>query len=427
MKALTLGNRIGYLSMAVAFCLLSFFVSSGNCLARSLDTGVTTGVALYDQSGALVGNYRQIQEAINAAQSSYTVVASPGTYEENIDIPQFDLTIKSLVGPEVTIIRGDQTRDVVHFAEGAGSGSVLQGFTIENGYWDGPAHGELGGGGITIKNASPVVRNCIIKENISKGFYTYSGGGIHIENSDSVIVGCKVLNNTVIRSQGGGIAIIGGAPTIGKCQIIGNRTSDYLMEGGGVIVANNSNAVIVDSLVSQNAGPTFFGAGLSVQNHSFVSISRTIFSGNFAVPPASYSDGCALRLSNAKMDHCLIIDNNDIGISLQMASHLDMVNCTVADNVFAGILLLDSTLSVKDSISWNRVLTDPEQAATITYTDVYGGYIGEGNINADPLFVGNGDYHLTEDSPCIDAGDPNSPQDPDGTRADMGAYYFPHF
>ena len=29
-------------------------------------------------------------------------------------------------------------------------------------------------------------------------------------------------------------------------------------------------------------------------------------------------------------------------------------------------------------------------------------------------------------SPCIDTGDPNSPVDPDGTRADMGAYYYPH-
>ena len=33
---------------------------------------------------------------------------------------------------------------------------------------------------------------------------------------------------------------------------------------------------------------------------------------------------------------------------------------------------------------------------------------GSGNISADPLFVdpGNGDYHLTADSPCVDAGDP---------------------
>jgi hypothetical protein len=48
------------------------------------------------------------------------------------------------------------------------------------------------------------------------------------------------------------------------------------------------------------------------------------------------------------------------------------------------------------------------------------------NIFEDPLFVNpsGGDYHLTEDSPCIDAGDPTSPLDPDSTIADIGAFYF---
>ncbi len=36
-----------------------------------------------------------------------------------------------------------------------------------------------------------------------------------------------------------------------------------------------------------------------------------------------------------------------------------------------------------------------------------------------------GDYHLQPTSPCIDAGDPTSPLDPDGTITDMGAYSFP--
>ena len=31
---------------------------------------------------------------------------------------------------------------------------------------------------------------------------------------------------------------------------------------------------------------------------------------------------------------------------------------------------------------------------------------------------------LQPNSPCIDAGDPNSELDPDGTRADMGAFYY---
>ena len=50
------------------------------------------------------------------------------------------------------------------------------------------------------------------------------------------------------------------------------------------------------------------------------------------------------------------------------------------------------------------------------------------NIFLDPLFLDplNLDYHLSEDSPAINAGcdDPDY-YDPDGTIADMGAYYFP--
>jgi hypothetical protein len=35
-----------------------------------------------------------------------------------------------------------------------------------------------------------------------------------------------------------------------------------------------------------------------------------------------------------------------------------------------------------------------------------------------------GDYRLLEGSPCIDAGDPELPPDPDHTTADIGAYYY---
>ena len=49
------------------------------------------------------------------------------------------------------------------------------------------------------------------------------------------------------------------------------------------------------------------------------------------------------------------------------------------------------------------------------------------NIFLDPMFyatVGDSAYYLTAESPCIDAGDPESPWDPDSTIADMGAFYY---
>lgn len=50
---------------------------------------------------------------------------------------------------------------------------------------------------------------------------------------------------------------------------------------------------------------------------------------------------------------------------------------------------------------------------------------GTGNLFGDPDLVHptSGNFELATNSPCIDAGDPFSPADPDGSPADMGAYY----
>ena len=66
---------------------------------------------------------------------------------------------------------------------------------------------------------------------------------------------------------------------------------------------------------------------------------------------------------------------------------------------------------------------------TVTYSDVQDGWPGDGNIDADPMFVdaGDGDYRLLTGSPCIDAGDPDPDPDPEcdfvlcSTHADEGA------
>lgn len=70
----------------------------------------------------------------------------------------------------------------------------------------------------------------------------------------------------------------------------------------------------------------------------------------------------------------------------------------------------DSSPVLTNCILWGD--TSPEvynedSMPVVTYSDVQGGYSGEGNINADPLFedASNGNYHLSLDSPCIDAGD----------------------
>ncbi|MCA9290171.1 MAG: hypothetical protein KDA25_03520, partial [Phycisphaerales bacterium] len=69
----------------------------------------------------------------------------------------------------------------------------------------------------------------------------------------------------------------------------------------------------------------------------------------------------------------------------------------------------------------------------ITFSDIEGGAIGEGNLDVDPLFAGPGDYHLGAGSPCVDAGSDDAvPGDVttdldgapriQGEAVDLGAY-----
>ncbi len=109
----------------------------------------------------------------------------------------------------------------------------------------------------------------------------------------------------------------------------------------------------------------------------------------------------------------------------------------------------NSSPTVTNCILWND---SPQEIwgwgpnPVFTYSDVQGGWPGEGNIDADPLFAdpANGDYHLKSQtgrwnpqtpgwwtqgdvtSPCIDAGNPNSDWSaelsPHGERINMGVY-----
>ena len=74
---------------------------------------------------------------------------------------------------------------------------------------------------------------------------------------------------------------------------------------------------------------------------------------------------------------------------------------------------------------WNEVGLRYNNVYGCSETDYYDLEPGEGSISADPLFedMDSSNFNLMWNSPCIDAGDPELPNDPDGTRADIGAYF----
>ena len=76
-----------------------------------------------------------------------------------------------------------------------------------------------------------------------------------------------------------------------------------------------------------------------------------------------------------------------------------------------GVYIEGSSPIIINSIIWNNeppsIIIVDDESAIISYSDIEGGWEGEGNIDTDPLFCnpGSGDYRLDEESPCIATGE----------------------
>jgi fibronectin type 3 domain-containing protein len=215
------------------------------------------------------------------------------------------------------------------------------------------------------------------------------------------------------ETKGGGIYCENSFPAIQNCTIRNNEAED---DGGGIDVDNPAKPdsmplVISSCVIANNKGRVGGGGGVNATGSSLIVLKNVLIA------------GCtALR-----------------GGGVYTTGPLRVINCTISNNVAeqqgGGIGTLGSTVSVSNSIVFfnqapngGQIFIDPffVKTLSVSYSDVQNGWSGVGNINANPLFVDivRGDYHLQANSPCIDAGDPASPLDPDGTRADMGALYF---
>jgi predicted outer membrane repeat protein len=215
---------------------------------------------------------------------------------------------------------------------------------------------------------------------------------------------------------------------ISSTIIDGNATSRVVSFLNG----ENSSAILTGFTITN--GSTTYGAGIYF-NGASPSLENLIITGN----TATFAGGgiscynCSPSFNNVEIIGNTA-NNRAGGFNCENNSTPILENVTIVENIatyYGGGIYCDTNSDpiVINSILWNN---SPEEiylnfsSITVSYSDIEGGYTGTGNIDTDPLFVdaANGDYHLTENSPCIDAGDPASPYDPDGTITDMGAYYY---
>jgi len=191
------------------------------------------------------GDSTTIRSGLRGAGSGDTVLVAPGTYYENIIWPAVNgIKLLSEAGAEATIIDGLNLTQVLWLGSGQDTSTLIEGFTIQNGYNINYA------GGIQCFDSSPTIRRNTIAKNFGG-----RGGGVMCFRSQAVIDGNTIETNAALY-WGGGISCPGATSLL----IINNEFQDNSAEFGGGISCLFSSAVIEGNSIIRNSAQYWGGA-----------------------------------------------------------------------------------------------------------------------------------------------------------------------
>ena len=77
-------------------------------------------------------DYPTIQQAIDSSFDGYTILVSPGTYAESLNLGGREIEVRSTDGAGVTIVNPASGRCLTAVGQ-KGAGAVLEGFTLTGG------------------------------------------------------------------------------------------------------------------------------------------------------------------------------------------------------------------------------------------------------------------------------------------------------
>lgn len=224
---------------------------------------------------------------------------------------------------------------------------LMTGFAVDRDFADDTPRGRM----LRLAASNPVVEGCTFTANFAGNV----GGGMINNNSSPGITNSTFANNTA-GSGAGLFNANNSTPSIDRCRFTGNTASGR--RGGGIANVSSSPSVS-NSLFADNSA-ALTGGGMLNENGSNPHIINSTFSAN----TAGLAGGG--------------------------------IRNTQSDPLITNVIIFGNSSGIEDSLS----------TPVVTFSLVQGGYPGEGNIDADPLFVNAaaGDYHLQGSSPAINSG-----------------------
>ena len=389
-------------------------------------------------------DFPSIQEALNNAIEGDTILVAPGTYYENIEWPNTNGIKLIGSGRDESFIDGNASGRVINFS-GEGfwdidSSTTIESLTIQNGYlpgWD------SGAGLQTFESDIKIIDVNIYNNHCENG----NGGGINTGNAAPYLENVNIINNSA--GYGGGILSGGNGLVLKNVLIQGNSSNASC---AGIYLAYST--AIMDNVIIEENEANDYGGGGCFEYDTNVSSTDLIIRNNIASSAGAlnlFRCYYGLNLNNLLVYGNIAYDNGG-AFYIHENSVVTFNNLTIADNLvddFGATAYLEnnSSLTIKNSIlnneNGNEIVFNPSNwpnSLNIDHSNIVGGSNSlvssdnggvnflDGNIDENSQFTDpeNGDFTLQPNSPCINAGDPNSDLDPDGTVADIGAIPFDH-
>ncbi|MBW8038920.1 MAG: hypothetical protein FVQ85_02850 [Planctomycetes bacterium] len=313
---------------------------------------------------------------------------------------------------------GENSYNVVT-GSGTDSTSVLYGFTITGGNAD--MINNDSGGGMYILAGYPAVSNCTFRGNRA----AFEGGGMFNHSSSPNLNQCTFSENSA--QYGGGMRNVNSNPSLTNCMFSANaaiQEGNGSGNGGGMYNGAYSLVRLTDCTFIGNTAAGRFGSGGGIYNTSSseLILINCSFTGNSAIHSGGgiHDGDGSLILFN-----CTFSGNSAFlgGGMSNFYSILILTNSTFSGNSAGeggGMFTeVDTGQAVANCVFWGNRPDQISGKAAVSYSDIEGGRGGEGNIDANPLFMdadGADNIGGTEDdnlrllagSGCLDAGDNSS-------------------
>jgi hypothetical protein len=266
------------------------------------------------------GDVATIQEAIDSASASDTVLCAAGTFtgdgNRDLDFNGKQIILMSEDGPELTTIDCEGTELDPHiaffFLSGEDSTATVNGFTITNGY-SATEYWPYSEGIVQCSASAPAIVNCVITENTGNAVYC-------IYNNLPGLGSGTQLDSCIINNNAGhGLLLNCGASMVTSSEINGNESIGAVLYGG------SGNLQLIRDIIVSNGG---VGVYIETASSTDFNIQECTILGNaggieyYYWPPKVGDVSRGQTLSN-----CLVAFNDGDGISSSGMLPFSQVQC----------------------------------------------------------------------------------------------------